>query len=118
MKKGACQAPNLTHALILSVLAHPQHRPIIPNALRRAQYLLADPGGCELHDTTQPVLVGSHQQTGECSLKRAGGLDGTQGLDGADEGAVLGYWAAFPLRRTRVLGRSNPIDSIAKHKTE
>jgi len=70
-------------------LAHPQHWPVVPNVLRRAQYLLAYPGGCELHDTTQPALAGSHQQAGQCALKQAGGLDGAQGLDGPDEGENL-----------------------------
>ena len=74
-----------------SVVTHPQHRSIILNVLRRTQCLLADPRGCELHDTTQSALVGGHQQAGQCPLKRAGGLDGAQGLDGADECAALEY---------------------------
>ena len=32
-----------------------------------------------------------NQQAGQCALKRAGGLDGAQGLDCADKGAALGY---------------------------
>jgi len=79
------------YAVCPLVLAHPQCRPVIPNVLRRAQYLLAYPGGCEFHDTTQSALVGGHQEAGQCSLKRAGGLDGAQGLDGADKGAALEY---------------------------
>jgi hypothetical protein len=44
-----------------------------------------------LHDLSQASLVGGHQQPCQCPLKRAGGLDSTQGLDGADEGLALGY---------------------------
>ena len=29
-------------------------------------------------DATQAALAGSHQQTGQCALERAGGLDGGQ----------------------------------------
>jgi hypothetical protein len=63
-----------------SVLTDPQRRPILPDVLRRAQCLLAHPGGHDLHDTPQVALVGGHQQTGQCTLKWAGGLDGAQGL--------------------------------------
>ena len=80
------------------VLARRQHRPIIPNALRRAQCLLADPGGCELHDTTQAAFVGGHQEAGQCPLKRAAGLDGAQRLDSLDEGAALEYDAVGELK--------------------
>jgi hypothetical protein len=39
------------------------------------------------------ALVGGHRQAGQYPLKRAGGLDGAQGLDGADEGAALAEYA-------------------------
>jgi hypothetical protein len=61
------------------------------SALTGAQYLLAHPGGYDLHDGPQTALLGGHQQAGQCTLKRAGGLDSAQGLDGADEGTALGY---------------------------
>jgi len=81
-----------------SVLAHPQYRPIIPDVLRRAQYLFAHPSGHDLHDGPQAALVGSDQQASQCTLERAGGLDGAQGLDGADEGTALGYDAVGLLK--------------------
>ena len=64
---------------------------VIPNALRCAQYLLACPDGRSRRDATQMALAGGHRRAGQCALKPAGGLDSAQGLDGADEGAALGY---------------------------
>jgi hypothetical protein len=49
--------------------------------------------GCPLLAISQSVrsrLLQS-QQAGQCPLKRAGGLDGAQGLDGTDEGAALSH---------------------------
>jgi hypothetical protein len=59
--------------------------------LRRAQYLLAHSSGHDLHDGTRAAFVGSHQQAGQCALKQAGGLDGAQGLDGANESLAFAY---------------------------
>jgi hypothetical protein len=53
-------------------------------ALTDAQYLLAYPSRRSRHDGPQSALVGGHQQAGQCSFKRAGGLDSAHGLDGAE----------------------------------
>jgi hypothetical protein len=74
------------------------------SALTGAQHLLAYPGGHDLHDGPQSALVGCHQQTGQCALKRAGGLDGAQGLDGADEGLALSYDAVGEISSKQVCG--------------
>jgi hypothetical protein len=58
------------------------------STLTGAQHLLAYPGGCDLHGGPQTALVGGHQQAGKCTPKRADGLDGAQGFDGADAGAA------------------------------
>lgn len=74
-----------------SVLANPQRRPLIADALAGAQYLLPHPTGRSLHDFPQPSLVGRQQQPRQRPLKRAARLDCGQGLDCPHQGATLRY---------------------------
>ncbi|HUS84123.1 MAG TPA: hypothetical protein VMX56_03190 [Anaerolineales bacterium] len=53
----------------------------------RPEAPLLSPQSCQL--PTAPYAHSGQQQTGQCPLKRAGGLDGAEDIDGADEGLAL-----------------------------
>ena len=59
--------------------------------LAGAQDLLHDPRRRHCHDSSQPPLVGGQEQAGNGALKPAGEVDRAYRLNGADEGAALGY---------------------------
>jgi hypothetical protein len=95
-------------AILLSlclVLASPEHRPPVPDVLPGAQYLPAHPSGRSLHDTTQATLTCSLKQPRRCPLKRAGGLDGAQGLDDTNKGLALAKDAIGEGRIGHLLGQ-------------
>jgi hypothetical protein len=65
---------------VSSVVGQPRGRPLVSDGLAGAEDLVTDARWCSGYDGPQ---------AGQCALERAGGLDGGQGLDGADEGENL-----------------------------
>jgi len=60
--------------MLHSVLAHPQHRPIIAYVFTGAQNLLAHPSGGSFHNGPQPSLVRGQEPLDHRPLNRAQGL--------------------------------------------